>query len=241
MKLYTAKTLEDALKQASQELNIPVESIVYRVTEEKSGFLMFGKKVTIAIDEIEDIIEFAENYIKDVCHELTLEASVKTFYKEDLIKILIETDHNSVLIGNNGTSLQALNELVKLAVSSKYGAKYRILLDIGNYKDKKYYKVIAIAKRAAKEVLHTHVDIQLNPMTPDERKKVHNALSTWKGIKTESVGDGKNRAIVIKYIGGDFKKPRRSNKHLKEENAPVENVEVETQAEEIETVQETEE
>ena len=38
-------------------------------------------------------------------------------------------------------------------------------------------------------------------MTPDERKKVHNALSTWKGIKTESVGDGKNRAIVVKFVG----------------------------------------
>ena len=37
-------------------------------------------------------------------------------------------------------------------------------------------------------------------MTPDERKKVHNALTNWKNIKTESVGDGKNRAVVIKYV-----------------------------------------
>ena len=45
--------------------------------------------------------------------------------------------------------------------------------------------------------------MQLDPMTPDERKKVHNALSTWKNIKTESVGDGKSRAIVVKWTGGD--------------------------------------
>ena len=37
-------------------------------------------------------------------------------------------------------------------------------------------------------------------MTPDERKKVHNALSSWKNIKTESIGDGKERRIVVKYV-----------------------------------------
>ena len=73
------------------------------------------------------------------------------------------------------------------------------MLDIGNYKEKKYRSVILVAKKAAKEVLSTHVDVKLNPMTPDERKKVHNVLSSWKHIKTESVGDGKERAIVIKY------------------------------------------
>lgn len=203
MKYYSGKTLEEALKSASEDLMMNVENIQYVIAEEKKGILSFGKKVTIAVEEIEDVITFAENYIKEVCHALDLEISLKSFYRDNLIKILIETDHNSVLIGNNGTSLQALNELTKLALAVKFNGKYRVLLDIGNYKDKKYGKVIAIAKRAAKEVCRTHIDMQLDPMTPDERKKVHNALSTWKNIKTESVGDGKSRAIVVKWTGGD--------------------------------------
>ena len=201
MKRYTAKTLEDCLKAASSELNVNEKDLLYVVEEEKKG--LFVKKVTIAVTEISDVIEYAENYIKDVCHELGLDASLKTFYRDDIIKILIETNHNSILIGNNGSSLQSLNELTKLAVSSKFKRKFRILLDIGNYKDKKYSKVIFVAKKAAKEVLKTHGEIKLDPMTPDERKKVHNALSTWKGISTESIGDGKNRAIVIKFVGND--------------------------------------
>lgn len=222
MKYYSGKTLEEALKSASEELGMDVESIQYKVVEEKKGLFSLGKKVTIGVEEIEDVITFAESYIKDICHALNLEISLKSFYRENLIKILIETDHNSVLIGNNGTSLQSLNELVKLALAVKFDGKYRVLLDIGNYKDKKYSKVIAIAKRAAKEVCRTHIDMQLDPMTPDERKKVHNALSTWKDIKTESVGDGKSRAIVIKWTGEEGPvKPRKPRKHNKEsENTP---------------------
>lgn len=201
MKMYSAKTLADCLKQASEELNVPENELIYSVVEEKKG--LFSKKVTISVEETSDVILFIEEYIKDVCHALGLDASAKTFYRDNLIKVLIETNHNSILIGNNGKSLESLNELVKLAVSQKFKRKFRILLDIGNYKDKKYSRVIHEAKKVAKEVLSTHVDAKLEPMTPDERKKVHNALTSWKNIKTESIGDGKNRAVVIKYVPND--------------------------------------
>ena len=64
MKLYTAKTLEECLATASEELETPVEDIIYTVVEEKKG--IFSKKVTISVEEISDVIEFTENYIKDV-------------------------------------------------------------------------------------------------------------------------------------------------------------------------------
>lgn len=198
MKLYSGKTVQECIKQACDGLNLTEEELIYKVVEEKKG--LFSKKATISVEETSDVILFIEEYIKDICHELGLDASLKTFYRENLIKVLIETNHNSILIGNNGRSLEALNELVKLAVSQRFKRKFRILLDIGNYKDKKYSRVIHEAKKVAKEVLSTHVDAKLEPMTPDERKKVHNALTSWKNIKTESVGDGKNRAVVIKYV-----------------------------------------
>ncbi len=198
MRKYTKKTLEECLQEAASELNCEISELMYEVEEEKKG--LFSKKATIVVTETEDVIAFAEEYVTDVCHALGLDVSLKTFYRDDIIKILIETNHNSILIGKNGASLQSLNELTKLAVSSKFKRKFKILLDVGAYKDKKYFKVISIAKRAAKQVSKTHVDVILNPMTPDERKKVHNALSSWRNIKTESIGDGKDRRIVIKYV-----------------------------------------
>lgn len=216
MKLYTAKTLEDCLEQASNEIGVNKEDLMYKIVEEKKG--LFSKKITISVEETSDVILFIEEYIKDICHAINLDASLKTFYRENLIKVLIETNHNSILIGNNGKSLESLNELVKLAVSQRFKKKFRILLDIGNYKDKKYSRVIHEAKKVAKEVLSTHVDTKLEPMTPDERKKVHNALTNWKNIKTESVGDGKNRAVVIKYVPGEVKnKPENKATTAEEE------------------------
>lgn len=201
MKTYAAKTVEDAIKLACEEEKVTQEELMYEVKEEKKG--LFTKKAVIAVYDMADVIEYAEDYIKNILSTIGMEIALKTFYRDNLIKILIESDHNSLLIGKNGQTLQALNELTKLAISSKFKRKFRILLDIGDYKDKKYSRVISISKRSAKEVLKTHIDIKLDPMTPDERKKVHNALSTWKNIKTESVGDGKDRAIVIKWIGGN--------------------------------------
>lgn len=198
MKLYTAKKLELALQAASEDLGIPVDQLLYNVEEEINRLLL--KRVTISIAEKADIIEYAENYIRDVIHAMGLEVSIKTIYRDEIIKILIETDHNSLLIGRNGDTLQSLNELVKLAVNSKYKRKFRILLDIGDYKDKKYSKVIYLAKKVAREVQKTHTDVKLDAMTPDERKKVHNALTSFNNIKTESIGDGKDRAIVVKYV-----------------------------------------
>jgi spoIIIJ-associated protein len=198
MKKYTEKTLEDCLAKASEELKVETKDLIYKIDEEKKG--LFIKKTTITVYEESDVIEYAESYITDVCHSLGIEVSLKSIMSGDVIKVLIETNHNPLLIGKNGATLQALNELTKLAVSNKFKRRIRILLDVGDYKDKKYGRVISLAKRSAKEVLKTHIDVKLEPMTPDERKKVHNALSSWRNIKTESVGDGADRAIVVKYV-----------------------------------------
>jgi spoIIIJ-associated protein len=104
------------------------------------------------------------------------------------------------LIGKNGVTLQALNELVRLATSSKFKKRFRILLDINDYKEAKYDKVVSIAKRLAKDVIRTKQDITLDPMPADERRMVHNALTGMPNIKTESVGEGAHRAICIRYI-----------------------------------------
>ena len=200
MREFSAKTVELCLDKASSELNVEKDKLTYEVVEEKIGFLGINKKATIKVYEFIDVVYYAEEYLKNVCKALGLEISLKSFTKDEIIKILIETNENNLLIGPKGVTLQSLNELVKLAVSNKFKKKYRILLDVHDYKNKKYNVLIRVAKNAAREVLKTHMDVKLNPMTPDERKKVHYALSTMKNIKTESVGDGKDRDIVIKYV-----------------------------------------
>jgi spoIIIJ-associated protein len=198
MKTYTTKTLEEALAQAEKELLISVKDLSYKVVDEKIG--LFSKKVVVEVYEASDAVLFAEQYLTQAIGELGIEVKTKTSIKDQIIYITLDTSRNPILIGKNGKTLQALNELVRLATSSKFKKRFRILLDINDYKDGKYDKVIAIARRIARDVVKTKTDVTLDPMPADERRVVHNALSGMPNIKTESVGEGHRRAISIRYI-----------------------------------------
>lgn len=198
MKKYTTKTLEEALAQAEKDLKIPANDLSYKIVEEKVG--LFSKKLVIEVYEVSDAVVFAEAYLLKAISQFGIEVKAKTEIKEDIIHITLETPRNPILIGKNGVTLQALNELVRLATSSKFKKRFRILLDINDYKEAKYDKVVAIAKRIAKDVVRTKQDVTLDPMPADERRMVHNALTGMPNIKTESVGEGQHRAISIRYI-----------------------------------------
>ena len=199
MKEYTAKTVEEAVKMASEELGIEENDLIFTIVSEKKGLI--GKKAVINVYELTDAIDFAEKYVKDVIESLGIGGvKIKTSLEDDIIRIQIDSDHNPVLIGKNGVTLQALNEIVRLAVSGKFRRRFRILLDIGDYKDNKYSRVASIARRTAKEVQKTKVDVTLDPMPSDERRVVHSAVSEFSHIKTESTGEGHNRAVTIKYV-----------------------------------------
>ena len=199
MKRYSAKTVEEAILKACEELNVSAEELNYSVIEEKKG--LFTKKAEIEVFTLVDVIEFTEEYIKKIITGYELTCNTKTQIEDGIIKVTIDTNHNSILIGKNGKTLQALNNLVRSSVSNYFKKRYRILLDINSYKDEKYEKIAKIAKRVAKEVQKSHVTATLNPMTSDERRIVHNVLSNYRNIETESVGHGKNRQITIKYVG----------------------------------------
>lgn len=199
MKNYTAKTVQDAVALACEDLGILEENLVYTVTEEKKGLL--SKKASIEVVELTDIIEFTESYIKDVIESLGVdEVKTKTSLEDDIIHVEVDSNHNPILIGKNGITLQALNEIVRLAVSGKFRHRFRILLDIGDYKDVKYSRVASLARRTAKEVQKSKIDVTLDPMPSDERRVVHNVLSEFSHIKTESSGEGHKRAVTIKYV-----------------------------------------
>ena len=198
MKQYTAKTIEEAVKAASLDLGIEAEKLTYNVVEEKKG--LFHKQATVEVSTIDDASEFAQQYLKNAIGGMGIEITTTAKIEDEIIHITINSERNPVLIGKGGRTLQALNELDRLAVSNKFRRRYRILLDVGGYKEDKYSRVERIARRAAREVIKTKVDVQLDPMTPDERRVVHGCLSKMEHIKTESTGEGPSRAVCIKYV-----------------------------------------
>ena len=199
MKEFTAKTVEEAVKEAAQALGIDENRLTFEVKEEKKT--IFKKSATIVVYEEDDAATYAQEYLQNALKALGIEITTECVKEDDIFKITIDSERNPVIIGKNGKTLQALNELTKLAVSNKFRRRYRVLLDVGGYKEDKYSRIARIAKRAANQVLRTKIDVQLDPMSPDERRVVHNTLTGWEGIKTESSGEGANRAVSIIYIG----------------------------------------
>ena len=198
MKYFTAKTLNEAINLASTSLNIPVEELKYEVVEEKRG--LFKKTATISIYELADAIEFAQNYIKKALEAYGLDVTVKSTLRDGVIKLTVNSNSNPLLIGKNGKTLQALTELTRLATFSKFKTRYKLIVEIADYKLKKYKKITFLAKKAAREVIQTKATVKLDPMTSDERRVVHNLLAKFSHITTESIGEGKTRAVTIKYV-----------------------------------------
>lgn len=198
MKTFTGKTQEEALENASKELGLPISELTYRVQDKKVG--LFNKKVAVDIYELTDIIQYAEDYVLGIIDALGIESSPHTRLDDDIIRITIDSTHNPILIGKNGRTLQALNELVKLAVSNHFRRRYRILLDINGYKDNKYGKLKRMARKLAYDVQKTKTTYVFDPMPADERRAIHNACSGIRNVKTESVGEGTRRQVQIIYI-----------------------------------------
>lgn len=197
MKEYSNKTVEECVNEACLELGIPTNKLLYKVIEEKTGLF---KKAKIEVYTEEDAIAYAEKYLTETLGAMGVEITAEGTLQDGVIRINIDSKRNPVLIGKSGRTLQALNELTRLAVSNKFRHRYRILLDVGGYKEDRYSRIAYLAKRAAEEVVKTKYPVQLDPMTPDERRIVHNTLTGWKNIKTESSGEGSERAVNIFYV-----------------------------------------
>ena len=179
MNKFEGKSEEEAVKKACQELGVAdPKTLNYQVISVKKT--LFSKTVTIGIYSINDVIIFADDYIKRCLHALGLEGSTEAKYEDGVIKLNVVTNNNKNVIGRNGDTLRSINELTRSACFNRFGGHYRILLNCDGYKEGKYDKFISMAKHYAFEVEKTHITAILDPMTSDERRVIHQAIQ-WVG------------------------------------------------------------
>jgi spoIIIJ-associated protein len=101
------------------------------------------------------------------------------------------------LVGDRGAVLEALQELTRLAVQQVTGNRSRLMLDIAGWRQARRDELSALGTRTAKEVLESGESVRLRPMTPFERKVVHDAVARVKGVSSESEGEEPRRQVVI--------------------------------------------
>ncbi len=191
------KTKEEVLESIISENNLEENTYVYSVKEQK-GKLFKNASIIVEVYTYEEII----NYIKEILNEILVKMGIETTFesqiRDNTMKIKMYSNNNPILIGKNGQTLKALESILKQIIFNITGTYPYISLDVENYKDKQIYYLEKLAKNVAREVRNTKVEAKLDSMTSYERRIVHNVLTDFKGVYTESVGEAPNRYIVIK-------------------------------------------
>jgi spoIIIJ-associated protein len=101
------------------------------------------------------------------------------------------------LVGDRGAGLEALQELTRLAVQQSTGTRSRLMLDIAGWRVARRAELAELGEHTAKDVLSSGEPIRLRPMTPFERKVVHDAVAGIKGVFSESEGEDPRRRVVV--------------------------------------------
>ena len=199
MKTYEAKTEEEVIQLACQDLGVTPEQLNYEIIEEKKG--LFSKKVVIECYTEDMIREYLESFVRKTLTNMEFEVETISYIQNDRIYCNVNTNNNSILIGKAGVILRALNFIAKNAVNNTFKKRVELSIDINGYKESRYKKMTSMAKRIGKQVLRSKVDVKLDPLPADERKVIHQVISEMDShLKTESKGEGKNRFITISYV-----------------------------------------
>ena len=195
---FEAKTDEEALEYAANELKIDKELITLEVLEETKGFLGIGRKALYKASYEFDIVSDAKAYINNILSGMGITYQLEVRSNDDEINFAIESSDNPLLIGKDGKCLDALLTLLKVYISKLSDDKMMVGLDIGGYRANRKRQLEVLATKTAKEVAKTKIEVKLKPMNAYERKIIHEKLADWRDVYTESEGEGMDRALGIK-------------------------------------------
>ena len=191
------KETELVIEEILTENNLTKDEIVY-TSHDKKGKLFQGTLKEVTVYKKTDINDVIKEFLKEIIENMGLEVSFETTTKDERTTIKMYSNNNPIVIGKNGHTLKALETLAKQKIQNDIGIFYKINLDVSNYKEKIQKSIERLAKNTAREVAKTKIPVALDNMTSYERRIVHNVLTDFKGVKTESEGEEPNRHVVIK-------------------------------------------
>ncbi|PCG83309.1 single-stranded DNA-binding protein [Streptomyces sp. WZ.A104] len=143
--------------------------------------------------------EIAADYLEGLLDIADLDGDIDMDVEADRAAVSIISDSArdlQKLVGRDGEVLEALQELTRLAVHRETGDRSRLMLDIGGFRAKKREILAELGAKAADEVKNSGKPVKLDPMTPFERKVVHDAIAAA-GLRSESEGEEPQRFVVV--------------------------------------------
>ncbi len=195
---FEGKTENDAKEKCLIELNSKEEELYIKQTETEAK-LFKSKKIIIEAIKKQDIIDYIKEYIKELDKSFNIEIKSEVNENDDIIKVILVSNNNPILIGKDGKNIEAIQALLRNSIRNQIGIDIKINVDASNYKKKKEESFEREIKKILREVSISHMETKLDPMNSYKRRIVHNLASKYNNIKTESVGEEPNRYTIIKY------------------------------------------
>jgi spoIIIJ-associated protein len=144
--------------------------------------------------------EIAADYVEGLLDVADLDGDIDMDVEGDRALVSVVGATLDELVGPRGEVLEALQELTRLAVHRQTGARTRIMLDVGGYRQRRRAELTETGRVAAEEVRRTGVAKKLGAMNPFERKVVHDAVAAA-GLQSESEGEEPDRRVVVLPAG----------------------------------------
>lgn len=146
--------------------------------------------------DLERESEIAADYIEELLDIVDADGDIDMDVERDRAVVSVVGGELEHLVGRDGEVLEALQELTRLAVLTQTGQRSRLMLDIGGYRAGRRSVLTELGTTTAARVRETGEKIRLQPMTPFERKIVHDAVAAA-GLTSESEGEEPARCVVV--------------------------------------------
>ncbi len=147
-------------------------------------------------DRLENEGDIAADYLEELLDIADLDGDLDMDVEGDRASVSIVGADLSQLVGRDGEVLDALQELTRLAVYRETGERSRLMLDISEHRAQQRVQLEALAQKMAAQVKETGEPVSMDPMTPFERKVVHDAIAAA-GLVSESEGVEPKRFVVV--------------------------------------------
>jgi len=149
--------------------------------------------------EREDLAEKASEFLLGVLERMGISADIDIKDDNDKTILEIQTKDTEVVIGRRGVVMDALQHLVnKVVYRDRSGERGKpLVVDAGGFRDKQIERLRSLAQRMGEKALETKQIVELQPMSPHDRRIVHMAIAEMPGLSSRSEGEGEDRHILV--------------------------------------------
>ncbi|MGI8679578.1 MAG: protein jag [Jatrophihabitans sp.] len=141
--------------------------------------------------------DIAADYLERLLDIVDYDGDIDLDVENDRAAVAIVGTDLGALVGGRGETLDALQELTRLAVQQQTGLRSRLMLDVSGHRQARRAELQKLAADTGGRVLASGESTRLTPMNPFERKVVHDAVSTIDGVRSESEGEEPSRRVVV--------------------------------------------